>query len=246
MVAVHKFSEKPELAKKLGGLVLQAQDAALAKTGVFNLAISGGSLVNVLHATLIEDKELAGKVQWDKWRVYFCDERIVPLDHADSNYGAFKAAVLDKLQTKVQVFPIDDSLVGGGPEEFKKIATDYAAIIPKSFDLILLGCGPDGHTCSLFPGEKHKYLLQERKERVSWCHDSPKPPPNRITFTIPVLEDAKQLVFVAEGASKQEIMHEIFDLKNAELPTALINTCFTTKVTWLVNDEAFANVTTCF
>ncbi|KAL3228563.1 6-phosphogluconolactonase 3 [Nakaseomyces bracarensis] len=245
MVTVNKFSDKPSLAKNLGEIVLQAQDAALQKGDVFNLAISGGSLVNVLHATLIEDKELAGKVKWEQWRVYFCDERIVPLDHADSNYGAFKTAVLDKLQANVKVFPIDESLVNGGPEEFKKIAANYAAIIPKSFDLILLGCGPDGHTCSLFPGEAHKYLLQERDERVSWCHDSPKPPPNRVTFTIPVLEDAKQLVFVAEGASKQEIMHEIFDLKNAELPTAIINNLFTTKVTWLVNDEAFAKVTTC-
>lgn len=244
MVSVNKFSEKKDLAHRLGEVVVNAQDEALKHSDVFNLAISGGSLVNVLHSTLIEDKEFAPKVKWDKWRVYFCDERIVPLDHADSNYGAFKTAVLDKLEQKVQVFPIDESLVNGGEKEFQEIAEKYAAIIPKSFDLILLGCGPDGHTCSLFPGEKHAYLLQEREKRVCWCHDSPKPPPNRVTFTIPVLEDAKQLVFVAEGASKQDIMHQIFDLKNNELPTALINSLFTTKVTWIVNDEAFAKVQT--
>ena len=164
------------------------------------MAISGGSLVNVLKACLIDDKELASKVQWAKWHVYFCDERLVPLDDADSNYGAFKKAVLDPLSHH------------------------------------------GGHTCSLFPGEKHRYLIEESQKKVAWCHDSPKPPSDRITFTFPVISQARNIAFVAEGASKQPIMQSIFDNKDQQLPTALINARYSDKVCWFVDEAAFATV----
>lgn len=247
MVTVSVFSERASLTHQLGEFIVKKQDEALQKKSDFKVSVSGGSLIGALYEGLVADKSLSSRIQWPKWQIYFSDERIVPLTDADSNYGTFKKTVLDRLPSTIQpnTYPMDESLVGSDDAESKnKIAAEYEQIVPQSFDLVLLGCGPDGHTCSLFPGEKHRYLLNETTKRVAWCHDSPKPPSDRITFTLPVLKDAKALCFVAEGSSKQDIMHEIFDLKNNQLPTVLVNKLFGEKTSWFVNEEAFGKVQT--
>lgn len=252
MVKVYKYTEKQSLAHQVGKYILECQDKVLQNDSKaqFTVAISGGSLVNVLKACLVDDKELASKVQWAKWHVYFCDERLVPLDDADSNYGAFKKAVLDPLSHHGDhlnlgptVYAINETLVNEGSHHNEKIASEYESLLPsKGFDLLLLGCGPDGHTCSLFPGEKHRYLIEESQKKVAWCHDSPKPPSDRITFTFPVISQARNIAFVAEGASKQTIMQSIFDNKDQQLPTALINARYSDRVCWFVDEAAFATV----
>ncbi|CCD23991.1 6-phosphogluconolactonase SOL3 NDAI_0C03310 [Naumovozyma dairenensis CBS 421] len=232
------------LSKSLGEHILKHQDIALKSARKFNLAISGGSLINVLRAAFIEDKTLASKVDWHQWNIFFVDERIVPLDNPDSNFGAFKKAVLDSLpeNKRPTVYTIDEQLVKDGKDSYPLIAMEYEKILPEKLDLVILGCGPDGHTCSLFPGESHRYLLDEKAKKVMWCQDSPKPPSDRITVTLPLLGNSNEIFFVAEGSSKQDIMHEIFDKENLELPCALVNHLYGNKVTWFVNDEAVKKV----
>lgn len=252
MVKVCKYTEEAVLAHKVGEYIIRRQDEALEldPKRQFTVAISGGSLINVLKKCLVEDNSLSNKVKWAQWQIYFCDERLVPLDDADSNYGAFKKAVLDPLTHNGDhlnlgptIYTINEALVHQGTHQNEKIAQEYESLLPsKGFDLLLLGCGPDGHTCSLFPGDSHKYLLQEKSKKVLWCHDSPKPPSDRITFTLPVIAESRNIAFIAEGSSKQDIMHQIFDLKDENLPTALINNSYSEKVYWFVNEEAFKKV----
>lgn len=244
MVTVHQYDDSSELASSVGRFIVDQQDKALKQHGSFYIAISGGSMSKVLQKALVLDKEISAKVQWGKWHIYFSDERLVPLDHEDSNYGLFKKSVLEEL-TRRQiagpvVYTINESLVQEGKTENKKVAEEYESLLPRNgpFDLILLGCGPDGHTCSLFPGSKHKYLLYEQQKAVEWCHDSPKPPSDRITFTLPVLKSALQVAFIAEGSSKKPIMKEIFIDKNQELPCAIVNTLGPEKTHWFVNSAA--------
>lgn len=202
----------------------------------------------VLKAGLIDSIELSSQVQWGKWRVFFSDERVVPLQHADSNYGLFVSLVVDHVTgPKPKVHPINASLLTGvdgqieGADEKKDeaIAEEYAKILPPDgvFDLILLGCGPDGHTCSLFPDHQ---LLQEKSKSIALIRDSPKPPPRRISFTLPLLAKAEAIAFIAEGEGKAPIIREIFKNPTSQLPCKLVND-LEVPVSWFVNDAALKN-----
>lgn len=199
---VYKFEGVPSLQESLANFIVKAQTDAITHRGRFTIALSGGSLPNNL-APLAQIKE----IQWDKWQVFFSDERLVPLDHADSNYAACAKAFLDHVPIKrEQIHTIDTSLFtestkrdptaepedkDKAEEEAMEIADEYekqlvgtfaagnSARYP-TFDLILLGMGPDGHTCSLFPGHE---LLSESSRWVAEIEDSPKPPKRRITLT---------------------------------------------------------------
>lgn len=85
----------------------------------------------------------------------------------------------------------------------QKMSPFFAPYDLPRFDALILGVGPDGHTCSLFPGHK---LCEETSVWVAPISDSPKPPPNRITFTFPILNNARYCAFIATGNSKADIL----------------------------------------
>lgn len=252
MVAkVYAYEESGDVAKALGRHVLKLQNQAIDAKGKFKIAVSGGSLGKALKRALIDNEEVASQIQWAKWEVYFSDERLVPIQHEDSNCGLFIQLVVEQLPqgtTPPKVVSIDESLLTGKDGQIEgadidqdlKITQDYESKLPadKKIDLVLLGCGPDGHTCSLFPGHD---LLKERSKLIAYIKDSPKPPPRRITFTFPLLENATALSFVAEGAGKAPILKEIFNNSASELPSKLVND-LDLDVSWFVNNEAVNGV----
>src|SRR2546430_1129252 len=95
---LYAFPDVDSLAKNLRTYVLQAQKAGLERHGAFKVAVSGGSLPNTLAKALLPPGNgRQDTIQWDKWEIFFADERAVPLDHADSNYKLLKDELLDKL-----------------------------------------------------------------------------------------------------------------------------------------------------
>ncbi|KAG7662618.1 SOL3 [[Candida] subhashii] len=251
---VYAYPESIDVANAVGKYIIEHQNQAIAANGSFKIALSGGSLGKVLKKALIDNKEVASSVKWEQWDVYFSDERLVPLNHADSNFGLFNELVLNHLPSEVgkpRLNVIDESLLTGKDGQLDEnvdiskdiqIAKDYASKLPTDgkFDVILLGCGPDGHTCSLFAGHK---LLQERSELIAYINDSPKLPPRRITFTFPVLENATSIAFVAEGAGKAITLKEIFNDKKSQLPSKLVNEIDTgVQVNWFVDNAAVEGV----
>jgi 6-phosphogluconolactonase len=198
----------------LNAAVVQYSQLAIQDHGSFTIALSGGSVPSFL-SSLPDAFATAGidNPSYDKWYILLADERCVNLDHEDSNLGSIRNKVLSKLSIPDnQVYSIDVSLLGAPTSA---IAADYEikliSVLQKSnnkLDLAILGFGPDGHTCSLFPDHE---LLFEQSLLVASLDDSPKPPPQRITLTFPVLNTmTHNIIFCGAGESKAPILKSVF------------------------------------
>ncbi|CAD6570234.1 MAG: suppressor of los1-1 [Alectoria sarmentosa] len=238
------------LAKSLRKYVLQCQSAGFERHNAFKVAVSGGSLPKTLTKALLAQDDEEGKAEFSKWEVFFADERAVPLDHEDSNYKLLKDELLDKIPEsmgKPIVHPIDVQYM----DDVQEMADQYQDALMKSFaakdsvkipifDLLLLGCGPDGHTCSLFPNHE---LLRESDAWVAPIEDSPKPPKKRITLTLPVVTGGIKIAFVATGEGKREILSKILDTEEGRsLPCGLVNEGGAEKVSWFTDHGAIQGV----
>jgi len=248
---LYAFASADELAVSLRKYILDCQSNALKSREAFKVAVSGGSLPKTLaKALLAPSSGTSDVIDFAKWEIFFADERAVPLDHEDSNYKLLKDELLDQVPStsgKPIVHPINIKHLDNAHE----LADDYMEKLRDSFakkdsvklpifDLLLLGCGPDGHTCSLFP--KHD-LLNEKDAWVGAIEDSPKPPPKRITLTLPVVTGAVKIAFIATGAGKKDIMGQIFDSDEGRaLPCALVNDQGAEKVSWFTDEAAVEGV----
>lgn len=188
----HVFRGPTELSPALARQVASAATNAVQERGRFRIALSGGSAMLRLAAGFRLLPEL--NAHWGAWRVFWADERCVAADDPNSNYGAARTEFLDDAPIPAdQVFPVAGTLP---PEE---AARAYEAALRREFaadgddwprfDVILLGVGGDGHTASLFPGDP---ALAEATRWAAPVWQSPKPPPRRVTLTLPVLNHARQ------------------------------------------------------
>lgn len=249
---LYTFSNVESLAKSLRAYVLQCQTAGLERHGAFKVAVSGGSLPNTLAKALLAPGNGSPEdtVRFEKWEVFFADERAVPLDHNDSNYKLLKDELLDKIpegMAKPDVHTIDVKYL----DDVQELADQYQEELMRSFaakdsvklpifDLLLLGCGPDGHTCSLFPNHE---LLRESDAWVAAISDSPKPPPKRITLTLPVVTHGIKIAFVANGEGKKDILKKILDSEEGRsLPCGLVNEGGGDRVSWFTDSQAVQGV----
>jgi 6-phosphogluconolactonase len=189
---------------------------ALEARGRFAVALPGGSV-----ATTCFPRLAACAVDWSRVDFFWGDERGVPTTDPDSNFTLARTVWLDKV-------PVDGQRVHrlrGEREDLTAAAVEYEVELlrtlgdPPRLDLVILGVGPDGHVCSLFPGQS---LLHERSRWVAAVHDSPKPPPRRLTLTIPALLAARDVVVVALGEAKAEVLKAALQDADSELPVALV------------------------
>ncbi|WFD29128.1 6-phosphogluconolactonase [Malassezia sp. CBS 17886] len=223
---LYPFRDADALSKALADYVIRVQNEALERRSKFMIALSGGSLPSLLAKHLVHRDDAA--VHWDKWQVFFADERIVPLDDPESNYQLSNNAIFSQVPQlqRDQVHTIDENHLNDAEEAAdtyeKQLMHAFAgkeSVRTPVFDLILLGLGPDGHTCSLFPGHE---LLKEQERWVAPIEDSPKPPSRRITFTYTVLNHAHHIAFVLTGEGKQDILAKVLDEPQLGLPSSLV------------------------
>ncbi|KAL6049274.1 6-phosphogluconolactonase [Balamuthia mandrillaris] len=232
------------LARALAEYVAEVSRKAVESNGKFTVALSGGSLPKLLAQDLIQEPFLSA-VEWTKWHVFFADERYVTLDDPESNYRLCKEALFDHVPLPPsQIYTLDHSLplpqaAQAYQDTLQKVISSSSTSTFPSFDLILLGMGPDGHTASLFPSHP---LLQESALAVGFVEDSPKPPPQRITFTLPLLRQARRVAFVATGSAKQEPLARILEgrERTEEVPASLVGGAQQEDLRWFVDKEATA------
>lgn len=161
---------------------------------------SGGSLVKFLATGLPKIS-----TDWSKWELFFCDERYVPTNNPDSTFGAYKEHLVSNVPLNESQFIRINSelpLSECAADYQNKILQKFKSDIP-SFDLLLLGMGPDGHTCSLFPSHP---LLEESKLLIAPISDSPKPPPERVTMTFSLVNNSKCCIFAMTGSGKADML----------------------------------------
>jgi 6-phosphogluconolactonase len=201
------------------GLMASAVQGAaadgMAARGQFLLALSGGSIAPLFFPMLAR---LA--IEWSRVDFFWVDERGVPPNDADSNF-----AEADRLWlTPAGVPPHRIHRIRGEDPDLRHAASLYAAELrriagnPPALDFAIMGCGPDGHVASLFPG--HRALSEEREIAVA-IDDAPKPPPRRVTLTLPVLAATRQIVVSGSSDEKAEVVRQALQA-GSSLPLGLL------------------------
>nr|GEY00610.1 probable 6-phosphogluconolactonase 1 [Tanacetum cinerariifolium] len=212
-----------ELSTELADYIEGLSDVSIKERGVFCVALSGGSLIRLMRKLC--EVPYNKTVDWSKWYIFWVDERVVAKNHVDSNYKLAKEHLLSKLPiVPSHVHSINDSLTA------EEAANDYEFDIRQlvktrvvnvsdisdcpKFDLILLGLGPDGHVASL------------------------------ITFTLPVINSAANVLIVATGAGKAEAAHMAIDDVGPEFPVlpARMVQPGAGKLVWFLDVEAASKV----
>jgi 6-phosphogluconolactonase len=191
---------------------------AVQSNGKFSVALSGGSTPKNLYS-LLGNGSVPG-IPWEKIFFFFGDERCVPLDHPDSNYRMAREAGLFSKVPNDHVFRVhtEQKDANTAARDYEKTLLTFFSLYPGQFprfDVVLLGVGPDGHTASLFPGtaaldEKNRLVVANWVEKFQTY---------RITVTLPVLNRAACVMFLASGADKSNIVHEVLENENANLPS---------------------------
>jgi len=207
------------------------------REGRFVVAVSGGSTPRPMHMLLSEEPYYS-EIPWDKIDLFWVDERCVPQEDPASNFGGAKQDLLNQVPIPVgQIHPMPGDL---SPEEgalrYEREMKDYFRLKEGGFpvfDLIYLGLGNDGHTASRFPGHK---VLDETKRLVVAVKGGD-PHVSRITMPYPVLNHARQIVFMVSGKLKSPVLKTIFENRKDLLPAQRVRP-FQGKMTWLLDKEA--------
>lgn len=217
---LHVLSDKAGVGAEAALCLAKQARKAIEERDVFVVALSGGSLPSLVAKGIsqLSEEERAG-LAMEKWKVLLADERCVSLDHEDSNYRLVRENFPDI--PAEHVIPIDPSLSPSqcAADYEQKVKTVIGGSNEGKIDAVWLGLGPDGHTASLFPDHE---LLNVKEGLVVEITDSPKPPPERITLTLPFINAASAVAFVCTGDGKATVVKDIMENPQSALPGALV------------------------
>lgn len=228
-----------ELNRRAAAQFVALAEESIARSGLFAVALSGGSTPKALYALLAEP-DYRARVDWHRVHFFWGDERCVPADHPESNYRMAQEALLEKIE-----LPSENIHRMMGELEPARAAQAYETELRRffalaqgdwpRFDLILLGLGEDGHTASLFPGS---VALNDSTNLVVAVYVE-KLQAHRLTLTLPVINAAAQATFLVSGESKAAVVKEIFASNSAaaNYPASEINPC-EGRLAWLIAADA--------
>ena len=231
---------------------VEAAAEAIASSGRFVVALAGGSTPRGAYERLAS-VELAPRVDWSRVHVFWGDERCVPPDHPDSNYRMAREALLDRV-------PVPDANVHRveGERRPEEAAASYERVLrafftgqsadgrtaadapTPCFDLILLGMGQDGHTASLFPGDRALAETERWVAAVRAPDVAPRLP--RVTLTLPVINASNRIFFIVSGSRKRKVLRSVLDdpeAARALYPPAMVRPC--EQVIWFVDEAAIGH-----
>ena len=217
MSDVRPFATADDVADAAVYLFVTLAAKAVAERGNFFCSLAGGT-TPLSSYRILAAPAISSKVDWERTHVFWGDERCVPEGDPDRNDEAALDALLRKVPLpsknihRVSATESDaaeryESDLRGAFSSLPLKGSSISSDIPR-FDLILLGMGPDGHTASLFPGLP---AVEEKKRLVVRVDGAPKPPPARVTFTLPLLNAARHVAFLVTGREKNAALRRVLN-----------------------------------
>ncbi|GAA3189761.1 6-phosphogluconolactonase [Dactylosporangium siamense] len=227
---VHNHASPQLLAEAVAARLIVRLSDAQAERGVASVVLTGGRIAAKIYAA-VRDSPARDAVNWSRVEFWWGDERFLPSGDPDRNETQAREAFLSSLPVdpdRVHPMPAADGV------DAAAAASAYAdSLAAAVFDVVLLGVGEDGHVASLFPG----YPALTDPRPVADVHDSPKPPPVRLTLTLPTLNTAAEVWLLASGAGKADAVREALN-GAASLPAAKVHG--RERTLWLVDTDALA------
>ncbi len=239
------FADAEAVSQAAAVEFVQVARAAIAARGHFYVALSGGSTPQRLYQLLAEPP-YRDQIAWNAVEVFWGDERAVPADHKDSNYHMARQALLDHVPLPPNQIHRIEAERGDRDQAARDYQTAMASAFdidaagpPPSFDLVLLGMGGDGHTASLFPNTS---ALQETERWIA-PNFVPKFAADRLTLTYPVINAARDVLFLVAGADKADVLREVIQGPSDpdRLPSQRIRP-MDGKLTWYLDGQAAARL----
>jgi 6-phosphogluconolactonase len=187
----HSFDTQEAINQAALSRILESADKAIKQYGSFYVVLAGGSTPKAVYQ-LLSDQQ----VDWSKWHIFHNDDRCLPVDHEERNSKMARDVWLSKVAIpESQIHDIPAEL--GNIEGAKAYTNTLKGV--RTFDLVILGLGEDGHTASLFPNQ----AVDNSADAVP-VFDAPKPPADRITMSQNRLNNAHEVMFLVTGSGKQE------------------------------------------
>lgn len=235
-LSLHVAETPDTLARIAAELLIERCKASIAQRGNFKLALSGGTTPQLLFR-LLATLEYKNRIPWEKVLFYWVDERCVDPDHPESNYRVARDELLHQVEA-TKFFRMRGEL---DPED---AANAYESLLRQHFDLkpgdiprfdcILLGMGADGHTASLFPEEEGINIA----DRLVIDQHIRKLKSDRLTLTLPVLNNARCCIFMIQGAEKHAVLAKALDLlASPDLPAQKVKPT-NGELIWVVDEAA--------
>jgi len=230
------------LSQQAAQYTVRIANESIADRGRFTMALAGGTTPGELYG-LLGSELFRSEINWQLVHIFWGDERCVPHDSPDSNFYLAQKILLNKISTpepQIHRMPADwpDHDAASQAYTVEMQHTFGTNGIP-SFDLIHLGMGPEGHTASLFP---HQASLHE-KQRLVMPVSVPKPPPDRLTFTPPLLNAARNVLFLVAGSDKADALQAVLEgeYQPDEYPAQIVRPT-NGEVVWMLDKDVAKNL----
>lgn len=231
-------SDPVDLSRRAARQFVDFAKQCVAERGRFTVCLSGGSTPRQMYALLAEEPFLR-EAPWSDIHIFWGDERVIPLDQPDNHYRMASDIFLTRVpipQRNVHRMPVESDTAAKAADQYENLLKTFfdlaAGELPR-FDLIILGMGADGHTASLFPGTP---ALNETTRFVA-ANYVPKLAADRLTLTVPVLNEARQVMFLVSGRNKADALQRVLQNSQPDLPAAAISPK-NGNVFWIVDEEA--------
>lgn len=235
-LSLHIHKNPAAMAERAAHIFTAACEEAIAERGSFKIAISGGQTPIPLFR-LLSRSDWADRLPWDKIFIFWVDERCVGPEHPESNYGMARRELLSHI-------PATHFYRMRGDADAVEEAERYARVLRQEFglagselprfDFMLLGMGADGHTASIFPNSP---LLAEKKSLVADVY-VPELKADRISLTLPVINNSRLCMFMVEGAEKHTALARVLNLlTDPQLPAQQVRPAAGDLI-WIVDEAA--------